>query len=73
MELYDLNEKSNMSEFYGIMKITPKYAKCDPLFIKGHWIKKDIGKPYLVWCNDHLYRNGVNETICEIVYIEKGE
>ena len=73
MELYDLNEKSNMSEFYGIMKIIPKYAKCDPLFVKGHWIKKDIGKPYLVWCNDSLYKNGVNETICEIVYIEKGE
>lgn len=73
MELYDLNEKSNMSEFYGIMKITPKYAKCDPLFVKGRWIKKDIGKPYLVWCNDGLYKNGVNETICEIVYIEKGE
>ena len=44
MKLYDLNEKSNMSEFYGVMKITPKYAKCDPLFVKGHWIKKDIGK-----------------------------
>ena len=73
MELYDLNERSNMSEFYGIMKIIPKYAKCDPLFVKGHWIKKDIGKPYLVWCNDSLYKNGVNETICEIVYIEKGE
>lgn len=73
MELYDLNEKSNMSEFYGVMKITPTYAKCDPLFVKGHWIKKNIGKPYLVWCNENLYKNGVNETICEIVYIEKGE
>ena len=73
MELYDLNEKSNMSEFYGIMKIIPKYAKCDPLFVKGHWVKKDIGKPYMVWCNDSLYKNGVNETICEIAYIEKGE
>lgn len=73
MELHNLNEKSNMSEFYGTMKITPKYAKCDPLFVKGHWIKKNIGKPYLVWCNDSLYKNGVNETICEIVYIEKGE
>ena len=73
MELHDLNKELNMKEFYGTMKITPRYAKCDPLFVKGHWIKKDIGKPYMVWCNDHLYKNGVNETICEIVYIEKGE
>ena len=73
MKLYDLNEKSNMSDFYGVMKITPKYAKCDPLFVKGHWIKKDIGKSYLVWCDSNLYKNGVNETICEIAYIEKGE
>lgn len=73
MELRNLNRELNMSEFYGTMKITPKYAKCDPLFIKGHWIKKDIGKPYQVWCDDNLYKNGVNETICEIAYIEKGE
>ena len=41
--------------------------------MKGHWIKKDIGKSYLVWCDSNLYKNGVNETICEIAYIEKGE
>ena len=29
-----------MKEFYGTMKITPKYGKCDPIFVKGHWVKK---------------------------------
>ena len=71
MELHDLNKELNMSEFYGTMKITPKYAKCDPLFVKGHWIKKNIGKPYRVWSDENLYKNGVNETICEIAYIER--
>ena len=41
-----------MNEFNGTMKITPKYGKCDPLFVKGHWVKKDIGKPFMVWCNE---------------------
>ena len=49
-----------MDEFYGTMKITPKYAKCDPLFVKGHWVKKDIGKPFMVWCDEVLYKNGLN-------------
>ena len=56
-----------MNEFNGTMKITPKYGKCDPIFVKGHWVKKDIGKPFMVWCDEHLYKNGVNEAICEIV------
>ena len=43
-----------MDEFYGTMKITPKYAKCDPLYVKGHQVKKDIGKPFMVWCNEGL-------------------
>ncbi len=60
-----------MNEFNGIMKITPKYGKCDPLFVKGHWFKKDIGKTFMVWCDEHLYKNGVNEAICEIVEVEK--
>lgn len=60
-----------MDEFYGTMKITPKYAKCDPLFVKGHWVKKDTGKPFMVWCDEGLYKNGVNEEICEIVEVEK--
>ena len=62
-----------MNEFYGIMKITPKYGKCDPFFVKGQWVKKDIGKPFMVWCNEHIYKNGVNEAICEIVCAEKHE
>ena len=62
-----------MNEFYGTMKITPRYAKCDPLLIEGHWTKKDIGKPYKVWCNEGLYRDGVNEEICEIVNIKQTE
>ena len=57
----------NIDEFYGTMKITPKYAKCDPLFVKGHWVKKDIGRPFIVWCDEGLYKNGVNVEFCEIV------
>ena len=60
-----------MNEFYGTMKITPKYGKCEPIFVKGHWVKKDICKPFMVWCDEHLYKNGVNEAICEIVCAEK--
>ncbi len=61
-----------MDEFYGTMKITPKYAKCDPLFVKGHWAKKNnTGKNFTVWCDEGLYKNGVNEEICEIVEVEK--
>ena len=52
-----------MDEFYGTMKITPKYAKCERLFVKGHWVKKDICKPFMVWCNERLYKNGVNVEI----------
>lgn len=37
-----------MNEFYGTMKTTPKYGKCDPIFVKGHWVKKDIGKSGLM-------------------------
>ena len=60
-----------MNEFNGTMKITPKYGKCDPIFVNGHWVKKDIGKPFMVWCDEHLYKNGVNEAICEIVEVAK--
>lgn len=60
-----------MNEFYGTMKITPKYGKFCPIFVKGHWVKKDIGKHFMVWCDEHLYKNGVNEAICEIVCVEK--
>ena len=60
-----------MDEFYGTMKITPKYAKCDPLFVKGHWVKKDIGNPFMVWCDERLYKNGVNVEFCEIVEVER--
>ena len=56
--------KNYMDEFYGTMKITPKYAKCDPLFVKGHWVKKDIGRPFM---DEGLYKNGVNVEFCEIV------
>lgn len=62
---------NEIMEFTGTVKFTPKYAKCDPLYIYGHWIKRDIGKPYLVWCNDGLYKNGINESMIEIVDIEK--
>ena len=67
----DRTLEANMDEFYGTMKITPKYAKCDPLFVKGHWVKKDICKPFMVWCDEGLYKNGVNVEICEIVEVEK--
>ena len=62
---------NEIMEFTGTVKFTPKYAKCDPLYIHGHWIKRDIGKPYLVWCNGELYKNGINESMIEIVDIEK--
>ena len=38
---------NEITEFTGTVKFTPKYAKCGPLYIHGHWIKRDIGKPYL--------------------------
>lgn len=60
-----------MTEFIGIMKITPRYAKCEPLKVNSHWTLKDIGKPYKVWCNESLYRDGINEEICEIIKVEK--
>jgi hypothetical protein len=25
----------------------------------------------MVWCDEHLYKNGVNEEICEIVEVAK--
>lgn len=59
-----------MSEFYGTVKFTPAFAKCNPLYIRGHWTKKDVGKPYLVWCNDGLYKSGINERFIEVVEIE---
>jgi hypothetical protein len=61
----------DMTEFYGTIKFTPKYSKCDPIVISGYWTKKDIGKPYKVWCNDGLYKSGINEEICEIINVEK--
>ena len=60
-----------MTEFFGTIKITPKYAKCDPIIVTGHWTKKDINKPYKVWRNDGLYSHGINEEICEIINVEK--
>lgn len=62
---------NNLTEFWGTMKITPRYAKCDPIIAAGHWIKKDVGRPFLVWCDEGLYKNGINEEICEIVSIER--
>lgn len=56
-----------MDKFTGTIKFTPKYAKCEPLLIYGNWELKDIGKPYKVWCNDGLYKSGINENFCEIM------
>ena len=56
-----------MDKFTGTIKFTPKYAKCEPLHIYGNWELKDIGKPYKVWCNDGLYKSGLNENFCEIM------
>ena len=61
----------NMTEFYGTIKFTPKYSKCDPIIATGHWIKKDIGKSYKVWCDRGLYKHGINDEICEIINVEK--
>lgn len=55
------------NKFTGVIKFTPKYAKCDPLFICGNWELKEIGLPFKVWCNDGLYKNGINESCCEIM------
>lgn len=60
-----------ITEFYGVMKLTPRYAKCEPIFVDGHWTKKDVGRPFLVWCDDGLYKNGVNEEICEIISVKE--
>jgi hypothetical protein len=60
-----------LDRFVGTIKFTPKYGKCDPLFIYGEWTLKDIGKPYKVWCNEGLYRHGINENCCEIVRIDE--
>lgn len=66
---------AKVKEFIGVLRFTPVYAKCDPISIHGHWTLKDEGelgpKPWKVWCNDGLYKHGINETICEIVKIDK--
>ena len=59
-----------MDEFYGTMKITPKYAKCDPLFCKRALGKEGHRKPFMVWCDEGRYKHGVNVEICEIVEVE---
>lgn len=59
-----------IKEFTGVLKFTPQYGKCEPLHIYGHWVLKDIGRPYLVWCNDGIYRYGVNAKYCEVESIE---
>ena len=64
-------KKARMDKFTGTIKFTPKYAKCEPLLIYGNWELKDIGKPYKVWCNDGLYKNGINENFCEIIRAEE--
>ena len=60
-------KEARMDKFTGTIKFTPKYAKCEPLRIHGNWELKDIGKPYKVWCNDGLYKSGLNENCCEIM------
>lgn len=66
---------TEIKEFIGILRFTPIYAKCDPISIYGHWtLKKRRGawpETIAVWCNDGLYKHGINETICEIVKIDK--
>ena len=64
-------ENIDLKEFYGTIKFTPIYSKCDPIIVTGHWTKKDIGRPYNVWCDKGRYKQGINEEICEIVKIEK--
>lgn len=60
-----------MTKFTGYLKFTPKYSKCDPLIIYGHWKLKDTGKPYKVWCDENLYKDGINENSCEIYKIQE--
>lgn len=66
---------NKITEFIGVLKFTPKYAKCDPIFLHGHWTLKEsdrIPQPeWKVWCNEGLYKHGINETICEIVSVDK--
>lgn len=58
-----------MDKFTGVIKFTPKYGKCEPFLVSGNWELKATDKPYRVWCNDTLYRNGLNENRCEIVKV----
>ena len=62
-----------MDRFTGVLRFTPQYGKCDPLLIYCRWELKDIGKPYRVWCNDRLYRSGLNEHNCEIIRVDQTE
>jgi len=60
-----------ITEFHGLLRFTPVYGKCDPVTVPGHWKLKDIGKPWLVWCDANLYKNGINENICEIMRVDR--
>ena len=60
-----------MTEFLGTIKVTPRYSNCDPITVHGRWTLKDDGRPFKVWCDQSLYRGGINEEICEIIEVEK--
>lgn len=60
-----------INEFTGYLKFTPKYSKCDTIIRYGHWILKDVGKPYKVWTDNDMHPSGINEEICEIYKIEE--
>ena len=64
------NMKGEVKEFTGVLKFTSPMAKCGPLHIYGHWVLKDNGGPFLVWCNDGLYKNGINANYCEVERID---
>ena len=62
----------NLVEFIGVMKVTPVFAKCEPLMIYGHWtLKNDAEMPFKMWCDENLYKHGINERICEVHRIDK--
>lgn len=64
---------TEITEFYGVLKWTPMFAKCDPLYTEGHWTLKENpdGKPWRVWCDEGLYTHGINENICEIYRVDR--
>lgn len=58
--------------FKGTVKLTPKYAECDPIFISGDWSWDEEKKRW--FCNNAIprcyNRIGLADEVCELIIEE---